>query len=110
MEELTSVADLGRDLTCLHHIAGAETSERSSLQLFDENNLVYFSASSVVIENVISRNKEYLLAEASNGVSCVAYHKDRYEITDQANTQYKICIYFNAANNLLLVAKDFSQT
>ena len=77
MEELTTLNNLGRDLTCLHHIAGAEFTEGVSLQLFDENHLIYFSASSVTVENFNTKEKEYLLSRDANGISCVSFHKER---------------------------------
>jgi hypothetical protein len=90
-----SVADLGRDVLGLHHVFGNDLGRRDNLKLIENDRIIYATSSAVVLENLTSGKKDYILAVEENGIGCVVVHPTRYNstITDNKIETHLICAH-----------------
>jgi len=72
-----SIADLGRDSIALHYAYGYDSSRRCNLFFIEDNRIIYATSSSVVLENVVTGTREFVLGIDEGGVGAVAVHPSR---------------------------------
>jgi hypothetical protein len=71
------IGDLGKDLIALHHISGNDIFRRNNFVMLDRETIGYASGSSVIIENIETHERKYLLSLDDGGVGCIAVHPTR---------------------------------
>ena len=71
------VADLGRDCMGLQYIFGYDLSRRGNLFFIEENRVIYASSAAVVLENLITGMREFVMGIDAGGVGAVAVHPTR---------------------------------
>lgn len=72
-----SVADVGRDVLSLHHVYGYDLSRRGNLHMIEDDRVIYATSSAVVLENIVSGKKDFILGIDDNGVGCVVVHPSK---------------------------------
>lgn len=72
-----SVTEVGRECAALYHTFGCDLSRKGNLAIIEDNTIIYATGSSVVFENILGREKRYLMALDEGGVGCVAVHPSR---------------------------------
>lgn len=72
-----SVADLGRDCMGLQYVFGYDLSRRGNLFFIEENRVIYASSAAVVLENLITGMREFVMGIDAGGVGAVAVHPTR---------------------------------
>jgi hypothetical protein len=68
------IGDLGKDLIGLHHVFGHDIHRRNNFVLLEANTIGYATGSSVVIENILTNERRYLMAIDEGGIGCIAVH------------------------------------
>jgi hypothetical protein len=88
------IGDLGKDLIGLHHVFGHDIHRRNNFVLLDSNTIAYATGSSVVIENIRTNERRYLMAIDDGGVGCIAIHpKKKFLAVGCRGYQPNIYIY-----------------
>jgi cilia- and flagella-associated protein 44 len=88
------IGDLGKDLIGLHHISGNDIFRRNNFLVLDRKTIGYASGSSVIIENIETSERKYLLSLDDGGVGCIAIHPTRkYLAVGCRGSQPNIYIY-----------------
>ena len=72
-----SVADLGKDYLALHHVFGSDLTRRNNIALIENHRLIYALGNTVVLEDITTGGKDYLLSVEEGGVGCIAVHPSR---------------------------------
>jgi WD40 repeat protein len=72
-----SVCDLGRENLGLHHTFGNDFTRRNNICLLDIEKAIYAAGNNVVIENLMTGERDYLLAIDEGGVGAVAVHPSK---------------------------------
>ncbi len=106
------VADLGRECMGLHYINGYDFSRRGNLFLIEDNRVLYASSAAVILENIISGLREFVLALDEGGIGAVTVHPAKYvpvspQEKNKAVSYY--CLFSLSETTLLWVAKVSSQ-
>ena len=72
-----SVADLGKEMFGLHHTFGNDFTRRNNISLIEEGKIIYAAGNNVIIENLVTKTKDYLLSIDEGGVGAVAVHPSK---------------------------------
>ncbi len=71
------VGDIGREAIGLHHIFGQDVGRRNNLHLIEDDRIIYASSAAVILEDLKTGKKDYILAVEENGIGCVVVHPSR---------------------------------
>jgi hypothetical protein len=71
------VGDIGREAIGLYHVFGHDVGRRNNLHLIEDDRIIYASSSAVILEDLKSGKKDYILAVDENGIGCVVVHPSR---------------------------------
>lgn len=71
------VVDIGREALGLYHVFGHDVGRRNNLHLIEDDRVIYASSSAVILEDLKSGKKDYILAIEENGIGCVVVHPSR---------------------------------
>lgn len=71
-----SIADTGKDIVSLYHIFGVDNARRGNLFFLEENRIIYASNAAVVIEDLTTGHREYILG-IEDGIGCIVVHPTR---------------------------------
>jgi cilia- and flagella-associated protein 44 len=72
-----SVADLGKEMLGLHHTFGNDFTRRNNISLIEEGKIIYAAGNNIIIENLVTNAKDYLLSIDEGGVGAVAVHPSK---------------------------------
>lgn len=72
-----SVADLGRDCLALHHAYGYDFSRRGNLFFIEDNRILYAATTAVVLENIVTGTREFVMSVDEGGVGAATVHPSR---------------------------------
>lgn len=73
-----SVADMGRDCMALHYEYGYDFSRKLNLFFIEDVRILFASSSAVVLENIVTGLREFILALDEEGIGAVTVHPSRY--------------------------------
>jgi hypothetical protein len=73
-----SAADVGPDSIGLHYVFGSDLSKVDNLSFIADDMIIYVAGSVVVIENIETPYREYLLPVDEMGVGFVAVHPQKH--------------------------------
>lgn len=73
-----SAADIGPDSVGLHYVFGSDLNKVENLSFIADDVIIYVAGSVVVIENIDTPHREYVLPVDEMGVGFVAVHPEKH--------------------------------
>ena len=102
-----SSSEYDKSLGYLHYVYGSDGGKAGNLDYIDERTIIYTLGNSVVLEDIISNSKRYIMGIDEGGVGCVGVHpsKKLFAVGGRGHKP-NICIYSYPELKIVKVMKN----
>ena len=102
-----SSSEYDKSLGYLHYVYGSDSGKAGNLDYIDERTVIYTLGNSVVLEDIISNSKRYIMGIDEGGVGCVGVHPSRklFAVGGKGHKP-NICIYSYPELKIVKVMKN----